>query len=172
MQCPQCGDDRDRVVDSRRAENGAAVRRRRECLTCATRFSTVERGERARLVVRKRSGRGEPFDQAKLRSGMAKATNLPLGHPALREATREVEDAVHTSGHGEVSSDEIGEAVLAALRRLDPVAYLRFASVYRRFATLQDFRDELALLDDDAPRRRRTSGPSGAQRSVGPGDTT
>ena len=157
MRCPQCGEDRDRVVDSRSAEHGRAVRRRRECRGCGSRFSTVERTEHGGLTVRKRSGRTEPFDEAKLRSGMARATNLPLGHSALLQAASEVEARIRAPGRGEVTSDDVGEAVLAALRRLDTVAYLRFASVYRRFASLQDFRDELDVLELDTRRRRRMS---------------
>ncbi len=154
MRCPQCHIDDDRVVDSRSVEGGASVRRRRECNSCGQRFSTYERVEQQTLCVRKRTGELEPFDAAKLRSGMAKATTLPIGHAALQRAATRVEARVRALGQVEVSSERVGKEVLDALRALDPVAYMRFASVYKGFTSTEDFRRELAQLDEAAGRAR------------------
>ncbi len=154
MRCPQCHIDDDRVVDSRSVEGGASVRRRRECNSCGQRFSTYERVEQQTLCVRKRTGELEPFDAAKLRSGMAKATTLPIGHAALQRAATRVEARVRALGQVEVSSERVGSEVLDALRALDPVAYMRFASVYKGFTSTEDFRRELAQLDEAAGRAR------------------
>jgi transcriptional repressor NrdR len=154
VRCPQCHIDDDRVVDSRSVEGGASVRRRRECNSCGQRFSTYERVEQQTLCVRKRTGELEPFDAAKLRSGMAKATTLPIGHAALQRAATRVEARVRALGQVEVSSERVGKEVLDALRALDPVAYMRFASVYKGFTSTEDFRRELAQLDEAAGRAR------------------
>lgn len=147
MRCPYCDTDRDRVIDSRPAENEAAVRRRRECSGCGQRFSTYERTEQALVAVRKRSGELEPFDRAKIMAGMDKATkNLPLEADAVRRASAAIEARVRSLGRREVPSELIGAEVLAALRNLDAVAYVRFASVYKGFTSPQDFARELANL--------------------------
>jgi transcriptional repressor NrdR len=147
MRCPYCDTDRDRVIDSRPAEDGAAVRRRRECSGCGQRFSTYERTEQALVAVRKRSGELEPFDRAKIMAGMDKATkNLPLEADAVRRASAAIEARVRSLGRREVPSELIGAEVLAALRDLDAVAYVRFASVYKGFTSPQDFARELANL--------------------------
>ncbi|MBA2529948.1 MAG: transcriptional repressor NrdR [Euzebyales bacterium] len=150
MRCPYCSVDADRVVDSRPAEDGEAIRRRRQCRSCGQRFSTYERTERVALTVRKRGGAVEPFDRAKIVAGVDKATkNLAVAPEALRRAVAAVEARVRTLGRREVPSELIGAEVLAALRELDPVAYMRFASVYKGFTTPDDFVRELATLDKD-----------------------
>jgi transcriptional repressor NrdR len=150
--CPYCSVDHDRVIDSRAAEGGAAVRRRRECQACGQRFSTYERAEQSSLVVRKRNGVAEPFDRAKVLAGVAKATkNLDVDHEAIRVATARVEAQLRALGRREVGSEDVGAEVLAALRDLDPVAYVRFASVYKGFTSPDDFRRELATLEKEAP---------------------
>lgn len=147
MRCPYCGTDDDRVIDSRAAEDGAAVRRRRECRACAQRFSTYERAEQLALAVRKRDGVVEPFDRDKVAAGMDKATkNLPVDAAALRRAVARVEARVRALGTREVASETVGAEVMAALRELDPVAYVRFASVYKGFTSTEDFARELAAL--------------------------
>ena len=152
MRCPYCDTDRDRVIDSRPAEDGAAVRRRRECSGCGQRFSTYERTEQALVAVRKRSGELEPFDRAKIVAGMDKATkNLPLETDAVRRASAAIEARVRSLGRREVPSELIGAEVLAALRDLDAVAYVRFASVYKGFTSPQDFARELASLQRPDP---------------------
>jgi len=148
VRCPYCGVDRDRVVDSRPVDDGEAIRRRRECLACQQRFSTYERAEQAPLVVRKRSGRTEPFDRDKVLSGIVRATkNLPLEPDAIRRVVARVEARLRATGRRELRSEEVGAEVLDALRDLDPVAYVRFASVYKGFTSPDDFVRELASLE-------------------------
>lgn len=151
MRCPYCAGDDDRVVDSRAVEDGSATRRRRECLRCHRRYSTYERVEPQPLVVRKRDGRAEPFDAAKLRSGMAKATLLPIGHDALQRGAARVEAAIRAQLRPEVTSEQVGEEVLTALRSLDEVAYVRFASVYKEFRDVAEFVDEISTLAKPKP---------------------
>lgn len=147
MRCPYCGIDDDRVVDSRAAEDGAAVRRRRQCQACAQRFSTYERAEQLALAVRKRDGSVEPFSREKIADGMQKATkNLPIDATAVRRAVARVEARMRGLGKRQVDSEMIGAEVMAALRDLDPVAYVRFASVYKGFTSTEDFARELAAM--------------------------
>ena len=156
VRCPYCQTDDDRVVDSRAAEAGAAIRRRRECNSCGQRFSTYERAEQTGLLIRKRSGIAEPFDVAKVRSGIEKATkNLPVTPEAVDEAVAAVDAAVRSSGRREIPSMDVGAEVLAALRRLDHVAYMRFASVYKGFTSPDDFTRELAALEKESPPKPR-----------------
>ena len=135
MHCPFCRSDDSRVVDSRLADDGAAVRRRRQCAACQRRFTTIEV---AALNVVKRSGVVEPFRRDKIISGVRKACQGRLG--------QQVEDTLCDSGCAEVPAHEIGLTILGPLRDLDEVAYLRFASVYRAFDSLDDFEQEIALL--------------------------
>jgi transcriptional repressor NrdR len=150
VRCPYCSSDRDRVVDSRATEGGAAIRRRRECLVCGQRFSTYERAEHPALTVRKRSGEAEPFDRDKVAAGIAKASST-LDAQAVRRAAARVEARVRAPGRRVVSSTAIGAAVLEALQELDPVAYMRFASVYKEFTSPEDFARELARLERGEP---------------------
>src|SRR5437868_2199468 len=134
VRCPMCSSPEDRVVDSRLADDGTAIRRRRECTTCGRRFTTFERIEEAPLMVVKRSGDREPFDRSKVVAGVRAATkNRPVGAEAMETLVGEVEEAVRLVGL-EATSQQIGVAVLDRLRRLDEVAYMRFASVYKDFA--------------------------------------
>ncbi len=146
VRCPWCQSLDDKVVDSRLAEDGGAIRRRRECLSCGRRFTTYERLEEAPLWVVKRSGHREPFDRAKLIAGVRSATkNRPATAADLEELAQHVEEALRGLG-AEVTSQRIGLAVLERLRDLDQVAYLRFASVYKGFEDLGDFQREVGLL--------------------------
>ncbi|MBU6213770.1 MAG: transcriptional regulator NrdR [Actinomycetales bacterium] len=149
MNCPFCKDDDTRVVDSRIAEDGTAVRRRRQCSACARRFTTLEQ---MTLSVVKSSGVVEPFSRAKVLAGVRKACQgRPVDEGALALLAQRVEDALRSTGQSEVPSIEVGLAILGPLRELDEVAYLRFASVYRSFNTLEDFEAEIALLRAEGP---------------------
>lgn len=151
MRCPSCGVDDDRVVDSRPADGGTAVRRRRECNACSDRFTTFERVEAPGVLVRKRSGTVIPFSRQKVLDGMQRAAKGRVPEPALEQAAAAVEAAVRASGELEVTSEQVGLQVLAHLRDLDPVAYVRFASVYKDFQGPEDFESELVHLRKDAP---------------------
>ena len=155
MRCPWCGVDDDRVVDSRPADGGSAIRRRRQCAACGRRFSTYERVERVGLMVRKRDGTVEPFDREKLTSGIGKATkNRPVSSIELEGVVDRIEGRLRRKGP-EVTSEQVGIEVLQALRKLDEVAYLRFASVYKDFQELTDFERELGTLLKREPAKRR-----------------
>jgi transcriptional repressor NrdR len=155
VRCPVCAGLEDKVVDSRLAEDGGAIRRRRECLGCGRRFTTFERVEEVPLTVVKRSGDREPFSRAKLIDGMrAAAKNRPVDDLVLETIGAEVEELVRVDG-GEVESQWIGRAVLERLRDIDDVAYLRFASVYKGFEGAADFQREVGLLTKEtAPKHR------------------
>ena len=146
MLCPACGDTEIKVIDSRPAENGAAIRRRRECETCGHRFTTYERLE-PQLVVLKRSGKLEPFSPPKLASGISAAlADRPVSGSDVESMVDDLEEAVAAMGP-QVSSEEIGRMVLDRLRDLDEVAYLRYASVYKEFQGAADFEREMAELE-------------------------
>ena len=147
MHCPFCEAEDTRVIDSRPAEDGASVRRRRQCERCGNRFTTFERAALP-LVVRKRDGHTEPFDLAKVRTGLERAlAGRPLEEGALQQILERVEAAARGAAP-EVSSEEIGRVVLAGLRAVDEAAYLRFASVYKDFRGASDFEREMAELED------------------------
>jgi transcriptional repressor NrdR len=153
MRCPACSSVDDRVVDSRQADDGSAIRRRRECLACGRRFTTFERLEEVPLTVRKRSGEREPFDRAKVVAGVrAACKNRPVTERQLLALGVEIEETLRLDGT-EVASEDIGTAVLARLRGLDKVAYVRFASVYKGFERPEDFEREVGLLGAAAPDR-------------------
>jgi transcriptional repressor NrdR len=146
VRCPWCGRTEDKVVDSRTAEAGSAVRRRRECLHCGRRFTTFERVEVASLTVVKRDGSKNPFDREKVAAGVRKAIkNRPVTDQQVANLVDRVEEKLRRKGPL-VTTQEIGIEVLALLGRLDDVAYLRFASVYKDFQELTDFERELGLL--------------------------
>jgi transcriptional repressor NrdR len=146
MRCPWCSDPDDKVVDSRAAEGGASIRRRRECLGCGRRFTTFERVEEVTLTVVKRDGAKEPFDRDKVASGVMKAIkNRPVTAEQVGRLVERVEDKLRRRGPV-VTTQEVGLEVLSLLGRLDDVAYLRFASVYKDFQELTDFERELGLL--------------------------
>lgn len=154
MRCPWCASLDDRVVDSRLADEGSAIRRRRECCACGRRFTTYERLEQAPLWVVKRAGEREPFDRAKVVAGVRSAAkNRPVGDDALEALAQGVEDSLR--GAAEVTSQQIGRAVLEHLRELDEVAYLRFASVYKGFEGVGDFAREVGLLTKTTEPKRR-----------------
>jgi transcriptional repressor NrdR len=146
VRCPFCTADEDKVVDSRPADDSAAVRRRRECLSCGRRFTTYERVEELPLVVVKRSGAKDPFDADKLRAGIERAVAGSAIDPAAVDAlVAEIEERARAAGP-EVPSVVVGLAVLEGLRQLDPVSYMRFASVYKGFEDLGDFEREVVEL--------------------------
>ena len=146
MRCPACGSFDDKVIDSRQSEDGTSIRRRRACLGCQRRFTTFERLEEVGLVVVKRSGEREPFDRAKVVAGLAAAAKArPVEPEVLDDLATGVEDQLRLAGP-EVSSAEVGRAVLDRLRDVDVVAAVRFASVYTEFDDLADFERELSEL--------------------------
>lgn len=156
MRCPYCSADEDKVVDSRLAEDGRAIRRRRECLNCGRRYTTFERPEEVPLIVAKRDGTEEPFDRDKIVSGIRQACkNRPVADEAIQAITDGVEDAMRAQGRRPVPSFDIGREVLERLRDLDEVAYLRFASVYKDFQELNDFERELGVLLKRSPPKTR-----------------
>ena len=144
MICPFCRHEDSRVIDSRPAEEGASIRRRRECTECGSRFSTQET---ALLSVIKRNGATEPFSREKVINGVRKACqNRPVSDDDLALLAQRVEEALRETGQAEIEAQEVGMAILSPLRELDEVAYLRYASVYRNFSSLEDFEGEIALL--------------------------
>lgn len=144
MHCPYCKHTDSRVVDSRTAEDGAAIRRRRQCPECGKRFTTQET---ASLLVVKRSGVSEPFSRSKIISGVRKACQgRPVNDDDLAVLAEAVEDSIRAAGQSEIPANKVGLAILGPLRELDEVAYLRFASVYRSFESLEDFEAEVAML--------------------------
>jgi transcriptional repressor NrdR len=144
MRCPQCGARDTRVVDSRDLDDAATIRRRRECAACATRFTTYERVEAARLVVLKNDGTRQEFDRDKLASGLRKAlTRRPVADGAAEQAADEIEAALRASGTSEIPSSRIGELAMEKLRAIDHIAYIRFASVYQSFPDLADLKREV-----------------------------
>jgi transcriptional repressor NrdR len=156
MRCPWCSADDDRVVDSRPAVGGAAIRRRRECGACRRRYTTFERIEDVGLVVVKRDGSKDAFDRAKLEGGILKAIkNRPVSPEQVERVVERVEERLRRKGP-EVTSQAVGVEVLANLAKLDQVAYMRFASVYKDFQEIKDFERELdVLLEKKSPAKRR-----------------
>ena len=144
MHCPFCKHSDSRVIDSRSSDDGTSIRRRRQCPECGRRFTTVES---AQLVVVKRSGATEPFSRDKVVGGVRKACQgRPVTEGQLAVLAQRVEDALRAQGSAEIPTHEVGLAILGPLRELDTVAYLRFASVYRAFESLEDFEAEILML--------------------------
>lgn len=155
MRCPYCEVDHDKVVDSRPSDEGAAVRRRRECLECGRRFTTYERHEEVPVLVRKRSGLVEPYDREKLLAGIQRAiAGRVVADGAAEIIADDIDERVRAAGR-EVSSEFLGLAVLEHLRALDPVSYLRFASVYKGFEDVGDFEAEVEELQKTTEPKRR-----------------
>ncbi len=149
MKCPYCGHEDSKVLDSRPVEEGASIRRRRECPSCARRFTTYERMDRVPLMVVKRDGRREAFDRAKILMGLVRACGKrPVSMDELERLTADVERDATTRGDREVSSLEIGAQVMERLRRLDDVAYVRFASEHRRFRDLDVLVEEAEIVKE------------------------
>ena len=156
MRCPFCSADDDRVVDSRMSEEGAAIRRRRECNACLQRFTTFERIEEMPLIVEKRSGEREPYNRAKVVSGIVAACkNRPVSDEAVAELASQVEDNLRARTDV-VTTQDVGVAVLEGLKDLDDVAYLRFASVYKGFEEAGDFEREVGLLIKSTEPKRKS----------------
>ncbi len=156
MRCPYCARDDTRVVDSRDAEN--ALRRRRECLGCAKRFTTYERVETTNLLVVKKDGTREQYSREKVKLGVTRSCEkLPISNDRIEAAVARVESKLAESKKGEVSSKQVGELVMNELKRLNKVAYIRFAAVYREFADIEDFQAELARLLNKAKSKTTTS---------------
>ena len=144
MHCPFCRHTDTRVLDSRVAEDGTSIRRRRQCPMCERRFTTLEQMQ---LVVVKRSGVVEPFSREKVITGVAKACKgRPVSESDLARLGQKVEETLRASGQAEIPADEVGVAILGPLSELDPVAYLRFASVYKPYDTVEDFEAEIDNL--------------------------
>lgn len=144
MHCPYCRYTDSRVLDSRVAEDGTSIRRRRECRECAKRFTTLEQMQ---LVVVKRSGVVEPFSREKVVNGVRKACKgRPVTEAQLARLGQRVEETLRASGQAEIPADDVGVAILGPLRELDPVAYLRFASVYQHYSSVDDFEAEIQRL--------------------------
>ena len=147
MHCPFCGNEDTKVQDSRQVEEGTAVRRRRECERCLRRFTTFEKFEDSPLVVVKKEGRREEFSRSKMMAGMLRACEKrPIFTDQIEDAAYAIEKILRNSNEREVSSAQVGEAVLEQLFGLDEVAYIRFASVYRQFGDIQRFMEELHEL--------------------------
>ncbi len=147
MKCPKCGAESDKVIDSRTVQDGNAVRRRRECQSCEERFTTFEYIERAELTVVKSDERREPWDRAKLLRGIKiSLAKRPVSDGQVIALVEDVENELFKLNKSEVASQLIGELVMERLRKLDEIAYVRFASVYRKFQDKTDFVDELKNL--------------------------
>ena len=150
MKCPYCGYAESKVIDSRPAEEGSTIRRRRECLACNKRFTTYEIIERMPLVVVKRDGSRQSFDKVKIMNGLVRACEKrPVALEQLETIAKEIETELQSALEREISTAEIGEMVMVRLKDIDEVAYVRFASVYRQFKDINTFMDELTKLLGD-----------------------
>lgn len=153
MRCPFCRTDNDRVIDSRAGDDGASIRRRRECLGCRKRFTTYERVERQLLAVVKKGGDREPFDRDKIKRGLAKACwKRPVTEDQIETVVSALEGELYGAYETEVPSRVLGERLMDLLRDLDQVAFVRFASVYREFKDVRDFVEELEPILAEADR--------------------
>jgi transcriptional repressor NrdR len=154
MRCPFCSAVEDKVVDTRPSDNEQVIRRRRECVTCGRRFTTYERVDEILPMVIKKDGRREPFDRAKILNGLKKAcSKRPVPVEVLEQAADRIERELEESGEKEIPSTRIGDAGMAALRDIDDVAYVRFASVYRSFRDVNELMAELKSLVEARGRR-------------------
>ena len=154
MICPFCGNERTRVSDKREIGSGTVTRRRRECLECGKRFTTYERVEALDLYIIKKDGRREPYDRQKLRAGMLKACEKrPISQETISKIIDKIENELKRLRSVEAKSTIIGEKVMRELKKLDKVAYIRFASVYREFADITDFQKELKGLTGTKSKR-------------------
>jgi transcriptional repressor NrdR len=153
MRCPFCAHDEDRVIDSRPSDEGSAIRRRRECIACGSRFTTYEKVESMPMLVIKKDGTREPFNREKLMSGIMKSCEKrPVSTQQIERLVNSIEAQAQNSLKREISSREIGEMVMEGLKQIDEVAYVRFASVYRQFKDVNSFLEELnVMLSQSAP---------------------
>ena len=157
MKCPYCGDPNTQVVDTRENEDGDTVRRRRRCLACDKRFTTYERVELQLPMLVKKNGSRVDYDRDKLRASMMLALRKrPVTSESLEAAIERIEDRLVTLGEREVASDRVGELVMRELKKLDKIAYIRFASVYRNFEDLDEFSDAIREVKKPRVRRPRT----------------
>lgn len=148
MRCPKCSSLEDKVIDSRLSKDGTSIRRRRECLTCETRYTTYEEIERVELRAIKRDGRHEPFDRNKLLGSIAKACEKrPISLEAMEAAVEQIIQEIEAGDEREVSTKVIGAKAMERLHAMDPIAYVRYASVYRQFQEIGDFLDEIQSLE-------------------------
>jgi len=155
VKCPYCGSLEEKVVDSREGKQGEVIRRRRQCQQCRRRFTTYERIDEIQFMVVKRDGRREPFDRKKVQSGLVKATQKrPVSVTRLDAIVEEIEARLAEKEEREIAAAEIGEVIMERLHDLDEVAYVRFASVYRRFNAVDQFVEEVKSLSKGGPRRR------------------
>jgi transcriptional repressor NrdR len=147
MKCPNCGNEEDRVVDSRKSQDGRAVRRRRECTACKQRFTTYEYVEHYQITVLKTDGRREPLDRNKIEHGIKLACNkLPVTRDQIKAMVDEIEAEINARPGNEIPSAEVGEVVMNKLRGVSEIAYVRFASVYRKFRDTGEFLEEIKKL--------------------------
>lgn len=155
MRCIYCDSQSNKVLDSRLAEDGHSIRRRRECEACGKRFTTYERCEEVLLLVIKKDGRREKFDRRKILGGLLRACEKrPIAYETLEGVVADIEHYFRHKGDGEIASDDVGAQVMGHLRELDEVAYVRFASVYKEFKDISHFAEELTILE----RLRQTLG--------------
>ncbi|MBN7795498.1 transcriptional regulator NrdR [Parahaliea mediterranea] len=153
MHCPFCAADDTKVIDSRLVAEGDQVRRRRECLSCKERFTTYEVAELVMPRVIKQNGNRQPFDESKLRAGLQRALEKrPVSVEDIEAAINQIKHDLRATGEREVNSRDLGELVMDSLKQLDQVAYVRFASVYRSFQDIAEFRDAIELLESDSAR--------------------
>ncbi len=170
MRCPSCGHDADRVLDSRSVREGMAVRRRRECLSCQHRFTTYEYVEAGTFQVVKKDGRREAFDRNKLIHGLSKACEKrPISATVIEEVADRIESDLARLGRSEVRSADIGARVLEALRGLDPVAYVRFASVYQSFSDIRQFLETIQELPGGSGSEPPASGATAPEEDASGG---
>ena len=152
MHCPFCNSEETKVIDSRLVSEGFQVRRRRVCASCGERFTTFETAEVIMPRVVKRDGARESFSEEKLRNGILRALEKrPVSTDIMEETVRNITRTLRAGGEKEITADRIGQQVMAALRKIDEVAYIRFASVYRRFRDLHEFREEIDRLEEQTP---------------------
>ncbi|MCC7344475.1 MAG: transcriptional repressor NrdR [Deltaproteobacteria bacterium] len=151
MKCPFCGDPESKVIDSRVSKDGGMIRRRRECEVCQKRFTTYERVEEMLPLVVKKDGRREPYDRGKVITGLKKACEKrPISVETIEKTANDIESALMESGEAEVPSSRVGEQVMQALKELDDVAYVRFASVYRSFKDIGEFVDLIQKVEEES----------------------
>ncbi len=149
MKCPNCGSLNDKVVDTRQSKDGSVIRRRRECLDCGFRFTTYERYEEEKIIVKKKNGTTEPFNKDKIIRGIRLASkNRPVSEKQMVDIADEIEKYLLEEGKLVVDSTEIGDLVQERLKKIDPVAYLRFRSVYNQFQDIKDFEKALKEIEE------------------------
>ncbi|HXT59075.1 MAG TPA: transcriptional regulator NrdR [Pirellulales bacterium] len=156
MKCPYCRKDNDRVIDSRASQDGFAIRRRRECLSCRRRYTTYERIEEQAIKVIKKDGVREPFEREKIRKGLEKACwKRAISDEQMEAVVSAVESDIYANFDAEIESRSLGDLVMKRLRQLDQVAFVRFASVYREFKDVRDFVDELEPMLEESRKPKR-----------------